>query len=238
LLFLNHPLAAPGVAALVALVAGGLGLLLPTSVVLVWMEEHGPVERWTLMLYFLAALGVCGDRERLKAPAWLAIVTLLVAAVGRELDWHKSFTEVSIFKVGYYLGAAPVPHKLAALATLLPVGLSGIWLAWRFAPPLWRGLRRGHPPAWTVLTLLVVLALCKLADRSLGVLSEDFGVRSSGQARALQLSLEESLELALPALVLLWLVQGRAVPGGHGAPQPPARPPPPRSRPLTTPARP
>ena len=212
MLVTNHPLAAPAAALLFTLGAVAIGSLMPTASVLVWMAEEGPVERWTLMLYFLAALGVCGDRERLQAPVWLALATLIVAAAGRELDWHKAFTEVSIMKLSYYLGAAAWSQKLAALAMVVPTLLAALYLCRRFAGPLWRGARQRHPLALTALTFLVVLAAAKLVDRSLVLLNEDWGLRTGAAARALQLAVEEVLELGLPALVLLGLVQLRKLP--------------------------
>lgn len=211
--FITHPLVAPASAAVLTLGAVAVGSLMPTASVLELMSEEGPVERCTLMLYFLAGLGVCGDRERLRAPVWVALVTLLVAAAGRELDWHKAFTEVSIMKLSYYLGAAPWSQKLAALAMVIPTLLAALYLCRRFAGPLWRGVRQRHPLALTALTFLAVMVASKLVDRSLVILAEDWGLRSSAAVRALQLAVEEVLEFGLPALVLLGLVQLRTLAG-------------------------
>ena len=206
---LRHPLLAPAIAVLAALASIALGILAAPADVVAWTAEEGFIERSTVMLYFFAGLAVAGDREQLRPPVWIAVVALLTAAAARELDWHKAFTGGSILKLSYYFGAAPLRHKLVALAVLACVGLAAAYLARRFARAVWRGLRAHDAVAFTAVTVFACLVISKITDRSLTVLAQDWHVSISAQARALQLAIEELMELELPALVLLGLVQLR-----------------------------
>ncbi|RYF42006.1 MAG: hypothetical protein EOO25_08090 [Comamonadaceae bacterium] len=197
------------IAVVVLLASLVLGSLASPADVVDWTAEEGFIERSTLMLYFLAALAVAGDRERLHAPVWIALAALLAAAAGRELDWHKTFTGTSMLKLSYYLGEAPLRHKLAALAILACLVAAAAYLALRFARSTWRGLRARDAAAVTAATFLACMVISKLVDRSLTVLAQDWHLSISAQARSLQLAVEELMELELPALVLLGLVQLR-----------------------------
>lgn len=210
---LLQPMLAPLIALLVALASLAVGSLASPADVVAWTAEEGFIERSTVMLYFFAGLAVAGERERLHAPLWVAMAALLAAAAARELDWHKAFTGTSILKLSYFLSAAPMQHKLAAAGVLAGVGAAVAFLALRFARGLWRGLRTGDAVASTAVTILACLVTSKLVDRSLTVAAQDWDLSISAQARALQLAIEEFMELEVPFLVVLGLVQRRMLAG-------------------------
>lgn len=218
---LRHPLLAPAIAVLVALASIALGTLATPATVVAWTAEEGFIERSTVILYFFAGLAVAGDREQLRPPVWLAAAALLAAAAARELDWHKAFTGGSVLKLSYYLGPAPLRHKLVALAILACVGMAAAYLARRFARAVWQGLRARDAVAFTAATFFVCLVVSKITDRSLTVLEQDWHLNFSAHARALQLAIEELLELELPVLVLLGLVQLRLSRADAGLLSPP-----------------
>lgn len=210
---LLHPLLAPAIAVLVVLASIAFGLLATPAEVVAWTAEEGFIERSTVVMYFFAGLAVAGDREQLRPPVWIAAATLLAAAAGRELDWHKAFTGGSFLKLSYFIGPAPLQHKLVALGVLACIGAAAAYLARRFARTIWQGLRTRDGVAFTAATFLACLVVSKITDRSLTVLEQDWHLSFSAHARALQLAIEELMELELPALVLLGLVQLRLLRG-------------------------
>jgi hypothetical protein len=62
---------------------------------------------------------------------------------------------------------------------------------------------RWNPTAVTVASLFVLLMLVKILDRSLGMVEEIGGYAPPLPLRALQLFLEEPLEMLLPLLVVI-----------------------------------
>ncbi len=185
------------------------GLLAPEAVMRL-MSESGPIEEATAALYFLVAAYVCVAGVPQAEPSLaLALCVALCGFGARELDLHKAFTDVSVLKLSFYLGNAPLAHKLTALAAVLPVLAALLHLLARHGHDVWRGLRRGHPVAITVAVFAVTMVVSKIIDRSRMVLLEDFGIAIGASATALFIALEETLELALPLLALLGLLRHR-----------------------------
>jgi hypothetical protein len=204
----RSPWTACWIVAAAALAALATWLLLPATLVLDFMGETGPVERLTAAAYVMCALAIAwarlpGDDRR----SVLALCVVLLAFGARELDWHKAFTGASVLKLSWYGGTAPLAVKASAAAIVLAVAAAMVWLVLRHARPLWAGLRRQAPLAVTVLAFLVTLCVAKTLDRSVAILTEDFGVPVSLPWRALRSALEEWLELALSMLTLLGLAQ-------------------------------
>jgi len=206
---LTHPLAAPGLALLILAAGISAWAGFPTDVVREWMAETGPVEMGTLALYLAALVAVVANRRFNPAPEWPALLLVIAGFCAREMDMHKYFTDVSVLKISYYSGPAPLAHKLMALAAWTPPALAALYLAARFARTLWRGLLTRRAVAVTVVTVLASIVVSKLSDRSLGVLTQDYGMAFNVSARALQLAIEEPVEMGIPVLVMLGLLQQR-----------------------------
>jgi hypothetical protein len=199
-----------------------LALVLPLAVLLVsvlawlaiapdlliaWMDEGGLVEEATVLLYLAtvgALLAASGRLPRGVGPA-LAIVMLAFAA--READWHIRFTGTSMLRVSFYLGPAPLAQKLASLVIVGLALAAAAYLALHFM----RHWRSRDPAARTAAAFTVAfvasMVLAKVLDRSLSILVEDLGFAGGNTWRALQVTLEEPLELVLPLLVLAGLWQ-------------------------------
>jgi hypothetical protein len=205
---------APRAALVIALVCVALGLALwlalPPRAVLALMDEHGPVESVTALLYALCAVAVWLERDRARPGAAIALAVLLVAACLRELDVHKAYDGISVLRLSWYAGAAPLGVKLLAAASVGTVVAALLWLLRRHGRAVWQGWRRRVPLATTVVTLLLTAVAAKFVDRTGSVLPHDFGIVLTPAQSALRFALEESLELALAAQVVLGLVQRRA----------------------------
>ena len=174
------------------------------------MSEEGPVEIASAALYFLTAVGLWFVRRRSMPVALALALTVVLCGFGaRELDLHKAWTGVSTLKVSFYLGAAPLHQKLAALAVIGPVAFSLVYLLLRWGGPVLRGVRRLDPVAITVVAFWGTLVVAKLIDRSQNVLLEDYGVQFSPAMAALRAAWEECLELCAGVLICIGLWQHR-----------------------------
>ncbi len=186
------------------------------------MDETGPIEHATALLYFLGAAWVLvAGVPQTERPLRLPLGVLLCGFGARELDLHKAFSGLSVLKGSFYLGDAPWAHKLAALAAVLPVLAAIVVLLLRYTAPVWRGLRRGQAGAVTVAVFVATLVVSKILDRSRMVLLEDYGVDVGVSVSALLVALEESLELALPLIVMAALLRRRRAAAALSQPRTP-----------------
>ncbi|HMM84433.1 hypothetical protein [Azohydromonas sp.] len=216
---LTRPSAAVALVAALGVVALMIGALASPPRVQALMSEQGPFETVAAAGYFVAALALLALRDaRQPLALWLALAIVMTAFGLRELDLHKAWTEISVLKSRFWIGAQPLTHKAAALAVLAPVAWALWWLARHRGATLWRALRERHPVAVTAAVFLVTLVLTKAVDRGVNILSDDLGVAVSARARALGLAFEEVLEMALALLVLLGLGQHRALARRTAAP--------------------
>ncbi|MCW7539612.1 hypothetical protein OOT46_17345 [Aquabacterium sp. A7-Y] len=206
----SRPFLAAQLVLAVAALAVAVWAVVPYAPLMVFFAETGPIERGTAALYFLSAVGILFVAvPGLRWPLRLALCVALLAFGARELDLHKTWTGVSALKVSFYLGAAPLQQKLGGLAVVLPVAASFAYLALSHGGAVLRGLRRRHPVALTAAVFLVTIVLSKLIDRSENVLLEDYGYRFEEWMSGLRAALEESLELCLPLLVWVGVLQQR-----------------------------
>lgn len=190
-------------------------LLFPWESTLEWMREGGIVENVTILAYYLALASLWLFPPRaLSRFAIAAISLLLVAAAARELDLHKAAFGMSILKTNFYRNYATGPQIAAALLTLLPIIGAGAYLAVRHGRALIRATRAGQPAAVTVAGMFVFLVLLKVMDSAIGMIGERLS--APGQiwgyttpAGLITMALEESLELALPLLVVIAVIQAR-----------------------------
>src|SRR5690606_35607145 len=141
------------------------------------MAESGPVEEATALLYFLvAAYVLVAGASQVEPALALPLCVVLCGFGARELDLHKAFTGTSVLKVSFYLGPAPLAHKLVALGAVGVVLAAVLYLLARHGRSVWRGLRQGHPATTTVAVFAATMVVAKIVDRSRMVLLEDFGV--------------------------------------------------------------
>lgn len=202
---------------LCGLLAGSvIGLAYPPDDVITMMGEEGAVENLTALGFLLVAPAVWLLRRAGDPPATLAALSVVfLGFCARELDWHKAFTGTSVLRVSWYLGPAPLQHKVVALAVLAAFGLAVGWLLLRHAQAWWRGLRAGDPVAVSVAVFFAAIVLAKALDRSYSILTEDFALAVPMWAKAVVNAVEECLELTLTLVALLALWQNRRRPGGR-----------------------
>lgn len=202
-----HPWFAAWLALAVMALAVAVGLLVPHPVPLAFLEENGPVERFTVWVYLAAIASIVLLRWRgMPLTDALAACVLLAAMAAREADLHSALFGISILKSNFYRHA-PVGQIAVALCVLAPIALAGLWL---FARHL--GQWRRHPASWsapavTLAVLVGTMVVAKVFDRTPDTLRQ-MGLREQVPAALIHvmLALEEILELTLPlfAIVAMW----------------------------------
>lgn len=194
-----------------AAIVGLIGsVLLPGQMMVELAREGGEIETATVLFYLLALIVlVLRAPSKLDRSSRIAIGLLLAASAARELDLHSALFGISILKSNFYRYYATAPQIVVALLIILPVLLSAGFLLRRHGRWVLDSARRRWPAAVTTMSILLMLPIVKLLDRSLAIVT-DFGIDvSSVTMRAVQLSLEEPLEMLLPLLVIIAIVQQR-----------------------------
>ena len=205
---LTHPRAG-AVIALAALLGSLLLLLVPMDRLSDWTSEEGFFEQASWIGYLVAG-AACLLMLRRCAALYVPAALVLFAMCARELDMHSRFTTDSMLKSRYYLKVkAPLMEKLLAGTVVLALAAVVIYLLMRYLPLLRRRLRERAPEAVSLGAAGIVLVCTKLVDRLPGILKHDYGIGLSELARHLAMALEEPMELMIPLLVLLALLQVR-----------------------------
>jgi hypothetical protein len=190
------------------LLACALCLSLPISQVAILMAEGGLVEKWTLFGYGIAIVAVSLTLlvavDRIAATAILLVLVFLAA---REMDLHMSLTGTSVLRMSYYLNGPFSGDKAVALAAVATVIACMGYLARQYAASLWRKLRTGQSLGVASAAFGLTAVAAKILDRSVSILTRDFGFSVSRGAAELIQALEETLELSLPLIVLVAAVR-------------------------------
>lgn len=183
-------------------------VLLPWETSLELMSESGLIENLTVAVYYLAllVLWTCAP-PALPRSSCIAISIVLLASAARELDMHIALFGMSILKANFYRKFATGSQITVALLIIFPVLLSIGFLVMRHGRWLLNGTRRRIPTAVTTLSIFVLLPLVKILDRSLGMVQELSGHAPPLPLRAMQLSMEEPLEMVLGLLVIIAIAQ-------------------------------
>lgn len=178
-----------------AAVAFGVGLAMPSASATDLVRDGGALETGTLMLYLVAVVGVLTMRPVSFGRAdKAALAVVLLALAAHEADMLDLRTAGAT-------PAAVVPLALAAAC---------VWLALQFGAG-WRHVEtrpEWRTPAVTVMMFIAVALFATLLDQTPDTLAE-LGLRSRLPELLwlTMLSLEEMLELLMPVLALLALLQ-------------------------------
>lgn len=190
-------------------------LLFPWEATLEWMIEGGIVENLTILMYYLALASLWLFPPRALTRLGVAAVSLLLlAAAARELDLHKAMFGMSILKTNFYRNYATGTQIVAALLILVPVFAAMIYLVLGYGRHLVKSVKAREPAGVTVATTLIFLVLLKIFDGVIGIIGAHLGKPGeiwgyTTSAGLITMALEESLELALPLLIVIAVIQGR-----------------------------
>ena len=165
------------------------------------LYENATVAGYGLAMVLMLAWAKAGRLFRLHAALALG------ALASRELDLHKAFTSESTLRLSYYTSDLdPLDTRIAAGIVVGAAHLLVIAMA-AYGKRLWVALRTGRAHAYSTLTAVLFLPLSKALDGAPGFIRERLGyVLSEAQFRPFRMA-EETVELAIPLLVILAIAQ-------------------------------
>ena len=200
------PSAAPLLALVSLVLTLAAGVLLPVEMLMHLMREGGPIENATAILYLVAAGAVFFVRHpAFGGLAKTASAFVLACCIAREVSIRRWLLETPL---GSYCCTPGQTYVILGVLLVLLV-VAGAWLVARYTRPLYRAFWQGSPVAVTLVTMFGCAALSQVFDRLPKITVALFGLALSLRGRALALSFEEALEMMLPALVVLAVLQGR-----------------------------
>jgi hypothetical protein len=191
---------------LVSLLASLPFLILDDATAYALFQEGRLVENATVVAYGLTIILLlwwCRASISFRIHAMI-LVTILIL---RELDLHRAFTSEGITRPIYYThGTDPLEWRIVAGLILLVC----IALACAFLMRLWRArdaIKAGIPHALTTLVVVVLLPLSKAIDSSVGQIKKILGLTVAKEFQDWMTVAEESIELAVPVLMILAISQ-------------------------------
>ena len=193
---------------LLALVTACLVLALDREAAWTLFQESELYENGTVVGYGLAIVAVLVWAEA-GWPFRLHVASVLGVLAARELDLHKAFTSESTLRLSYYTSDLD-PLDTRIVAGILVGGAHLLLIAMVIhGPRLWRALRAGAPHAYSALFAVGFLPLSKVLDKAPGLIREGLGYElTQAQFRPFRMA-EETVELAVPLLVVLAVAQAR-----------------------------
>ncbi|QHM75026.1 hypothetical protein C7M52_00971 [Mixta theicola] len=207
---LDHPRFAIFFIVLTSLFTLLLWLWLPADVLIYHTEEGRIVEQLTLYAYGLTILLLLLlPVPALKPTIRYAVIIVLLTMMAREADLHKAIADMSMLKLRFWTGNLPLRDKLMAFGLLAPAALACLWLLVSQGGATLRAAKQRISWAVSVVAFVALIALTNLLDRSLGIVKDGLGWHAPHWLVALQTSQEELLELALPVLAIIALLQYR-----------------------------
>ena len=180
-----------------------------------YTRNTGPTDITTYLCYITLFVCLALFRNDFKTKheknMWLIFCFFAGAALLREagIQHWLTFTDTTAFKLRFFTNPDnPLYEKIIAFFCLLSVSGLFIYTMFLYLIPSFKGLFLKMPGSWTVITLLSTGALCKIIDRlpanlkKIGVFLDKQGVPFA----ICQIS-EETLELMLPVLAIIALIQ-------------------------------
>ncbi len=182
------------------------GLSLEQARTRVLYSEGQLIENATVLLYGAALALLLGwsNGER-ELRLMVALVVSLCAF--RELDLHKAYTSESLFKISYYIrGDDPIMGRVVAGIILVAI-LALLVRTLIYCRNLFKELWAGRPFAYSALTSILLLPFSKAFDSGPRMIHKHFGIDLPAEVRLGLLVTEETLELAVPLLIILSIAQ-------------------------------
>lgn len=192
-----------------------IGGLLPEDRVFVLMREGGPIELLSAGFHFVLAITLAWFALR-HGGVFLFLMVYALVLGARELDAQKAATSGSVTKLSYYLDpVVPWGEKLLVVALIVLLLAGTVRLIVRYSGSFRASLRRGDSAAWALAAGVLMLPALKVLDAVPRWTRDLTGAAIDDRGLAILLSLEETMELALPlvfltALLHLWRSHPRA----------------------------
>lgn len=168
-----------------------------------FISEGGVVETLSVLGYFACFFYVlCRGKFSFLKKFWYIHATFILFAF-RELDFHKKFTTMGIFKSKFYLSPqVPVVEKFFASMVLLLLLLIVYLFVKNHGKSFWQGIRERNLFALTISLPILLLIVSKSIDGLARKLS-GLGIEVSHGIDRFASSVEEVFELGIPVICLI-----------------------------------
>lgn len=165
------------------------------------LSEQGPFEQLSLVFWALLSGYIIWRWWPGSWQSW-ALAMLPLIALAREAGLHKSTYGVSVLKVSFYEATnIPLLSKLIIGGIVLVLFVSLLYGLYLFCIWLKAGTWR-HSSGQFMIVGMGLLVGTKILDRMNAVLRVDFGVNLPPHFAESVVVFEESLEMALPLVLL------------------------------------
>jgi hypothetical protein len=167
-----------------------------------FFKENGVIESASVLGYFIcAAFIVCKRKIVHLRHIFLLIIFLML----RELDFHKRFTTMGIFKIRFFTSNnVPLMEKMIGiLVILLLIYIAGS-IFYRHSKNFTAGLKKRSTVSIGVLLAFAFMGLSKALD-GLARKLDGVGIEVSKQISMHAGALEEILEFGIPIIILFTL---------------------------------
>lgn len=165
------------------------------------LSEAGPFEQLSLVFWALLSGYIIWRWWPGSKQTWLLAI-LPLFALAREASMHKAIYDISVLKVSFYgTPGIPVISKLIIGSTVLfmyAALLYGSYLLWKW---LKAGAWRQTSGQFFIVGVALLVGT-KILDRMNAILRVDFGVILPAHFAESVVVFEESLEMALPLVLL------------------------------------
>lgn len=186
-------------------------LFSPVEISQFLFSEQGAFEFFSPWLWCLLAFLCLFQNKWLYSTRIASALAALLFAM-REWDLHKTLFETSFIKTNFYRSSDIALGDKLIGGTILLIAVYVLFFLMRrfiqFSREQFNGLTVA---GFFVYLTLVCAALSKILDRSISQLNELFGIQVSQQASLLVLSVEESMEMLLPVMLIIALLSFRQV---------------------------
>ncbi|VGO19864.1 hypothetical protein [Pontiella sulfatireligans] len=165
-------------------------------------KESGLIETMSAVGYFVAFGLLLFLLVKQKNPAGWSLCIMLLCFGFREMDFDKRFTSMGIFKSRFYSSAEVLlPEKIMGLLITVALLVCLFFVIKTYFRPFLSGLKKLDPSALTVFFALGLMVFAKSID-GLPRKLKPLGIMPTDQIKELAKVLEESLETAVPFLLI------------------------------------
>ena len=177
-----------------------------------FMHDWHAGDIWTYSMYVLAfvLMGVCAKDFKGKYQDYTLFLFLMLCAVLREagIQHMLTSTDTTAIKIHFFTNPNnPLWEKCrAAFLLLIVLGAAAIVLI-KYIPKIWKGFWAKDPVYWSICTLAVFGIIGKISDRLPSRYSAHYGHRLPEETIYWFSIGEEGLEMCLPLLVAIAVLQ-------------------------------
>lgn len=194
------------------LMVTGLLLLIDPEATASMTKETGIVEVGTAVLYvvLVASLLFYARTGWLAGKFWYALMAGLLLC--RELDLHKAFTTMGIFKSRFYESPdVPVVEKACGAVVVLAILVSVVFTFVKSRNFLFQGIRQRNPIHVGILVAFCLAVMSQLFDGLHGRL-EKIGLSFNESTLMYSGIFEEVLEVGIPIALIIAVAYTRNKP--------------------------